>query len=245
MSVFIPSRWARSKRDQTTRKYATQAHLLNYFQRDAEGNLNLSDKQILNLGPVANAKNALTQTAGDGRYLQLDGSSPITGDVDLGKHKLTNVKVPTDPLDAINKKYFHRNLPKPIVAVTGEHAGSLYVNARPFSFGASSYVYSRTNGGATPGKNGVALPTAGRILYLTICCTNSSGNRPPGGADIAVLINDVASQQSAVLAGSITTSVVTFNPPLSFSAGDKINFISKKTQEFSFTTIAAAFAELS
>ena len=88
-------------------------------------------------------------------------------------------------------------------------------------------------------------PTNGRVLYLTICCTTSASGRPWGGAEIAVLINDLASRQSTVLDADKTASVVTFTPPLQFNLGDKTNFISKSEQLYAYSMTSTAFVELS
>ena len=89
------------------------------FDLDGDGNYDMENKKLTNVKtPTSNAdaatkkyiddeigKASTGHTANLGSYLKKDGSVPMTGDLDVGNHKITNVATPTTNTDSANKKY--------------------------------------------------------------------------------------------------------------------------------------------
>ena len=82
-------------------------------------NLNMDNKTIINLRPPKNPKDATTKkyvddnnsTAPDlSPYLKKDGSVPMTGDLNVGGHKITNLRTPTSNSEPATKNYLHSRL---------------------------------------------------------------------------------------------------------------------------------------
>lgn len=119
---------------------ATDAVTLDYFNRNKEsgggvylelsggtmgGNINMSGNKIVNLPSPTGDNDPATKAYTDGKIVevnasienienQLDGSSPMPGDINMGGHKITGVADPTEPTDAANKNYVDNSIAEAI-----------------------------------------------------------------------------------------------------------------------------------
>ena len=92
---------------------------LSYLKRDGSNtmnnNLNMDNKRIFNLTTPINEKDAANKKYVDdkfsinggalGNYLKKDGTTPLTGDLNLNCNKIINLSTPTSDTDATTKKY--------------------------------------------------------------------------------------------------------------------------------------------
>ena len=77
--------------------------------------LNMNDKKIINLSPPTALKDGANKKYVDdilllssvtmSNYLKKDGSTPLTGNLNLNSKKITNLSTPTSDADATNKEY--------------------------------------------------------------------------------------------------------------------------------------------
>ena len=77
--------------------------------------LNMNDKKIINLSPPTALNDATNKKYVDdilllnsvtmSNYLKKDGSTPLTGNLNLNSNKITNLSTPTSNTDAANKEY--------------------------------------------------------------------------------------------------------------------------------------------
>lgn len=68
-----------------------------------------NSKKIINVADPTTATGALNRQTGDGRYLQLSGDT-MTGAVNMGNHKITNLDDADDPGDAVNLSTLEQTL---------------------------------------------------------------------------------------------------------------------------------------
>ena len=92
---------------------------LTYLKRDGSNtmnnNLNMDNKKIYNLNTPTDDADAATRKYVDdkisinvgalGNYLKKDGTTALTGDLDLNSNKIINLSTPTLDTDATNKEY--------------------------------------------------------------------------------------------------------------------------------------------
>lgn len=119
---------------------ASDAVTLDYFNKNKEGgggvylelaggtmggNINMSGNKITNLPSPTEANDPVTKAYTDNEIAgvntsiesiekQLDGSTPMPGDMDMGSHKITGVADPTESDDAANKHYVDNSIAEAI-----------------------------------------------------------------------------------------------------------------------------------
>ena len=90
-------------------------------------------------------------------YIRSDGTTPVSGSIDMRGNTLYNVPDPVNPKDVATKKYADRS--KHIIAVYASYHGDLIKGDYQFTFGGSSInTYKKHNV-----HNGFLVPTRGRI----------------------------------------------------------------------------------
>ena len=80
--------------------------------------LNMNDKKIINLSPPTALKDGANKKYVDdilllnsvtmSNYLKKDGSTPLTGNLNLNSKKITNLSTPTSDADATSKEYVYK-----------------------------------------------------------------------------------------------------------------------------------------
>ena len=88
--------------------------------------------------------------------------------VQLTQDAIINTPTPTLPQNAANKAYVDAQLHKPIISIATEHTGALTVDEFQWSF--------RNGGnGSNFGNCGYAMPSAGRLLRMSLTVTGTIG----------------------------------------------------------------------
>ena len=95
--------------------------LRKYGQRAMTGSLNMNGNQIIRLKEPVNSSDASTKGYTDRKidniqkidttlFIKKDGSVPMAADLDMGTHKIENVKLPTSVTDVATKGYIDTTL---------------------------------------------------------------------------------------------------------------------------------------
>ena len=134
-------------------------------------------KSILNesINSLSQLYDTLDKTQGENKrkYIQSDGSTPVTGSIDIKGNTLYNVGKPKKSQDVATKEYADyikastqdyvdyrvKDIRKHVIAVTGSYTGSLRNGEHQFSFGG--------NGGEKL-NNGFLIPHSGRIIKIAM-----------------------------------------------------------------------------
>ena len=90
-------------------------------------------------------------------YIRSDGSTSITGSIDMGGNTLYNVRGPVNPDDVVTKDYADNNKRKHIIAVYTNYCGDLIEGKYQFSFGGSACK-----------ETGFLMPHSGRIKKIEV-----------------------------------------------------------------------------
>ena len=91
------------------------------------GNFNLNNNKIINLKKASlnsdavnlqqlNEANSVLETTVSKLCLKKDGTTLLTGNINLNNHKVVNMAIPTDKNDSVNKLYVDQNLTRVISA---------------------------------------------------------------------------------------------------------------------------------
>ena len=88
-------------------------------------------------------------------YIRSDGTTPVTGSIDMRGNTLYNVPDSVNPQDVATKEYADRS--KHIIAVHASYHGPLRANEYQFSFGGNEINKSTT---------GFLIPHSGRIKKI-------------------------------------------------------------------------------
>ena len=71
-----------------------------------DSDIDMKDKyRILNIKSPSDADEPATKQYSDSHFLEKDGSHAMTGDLNMGNHKVENVIAPTNDSDASTKNY--------------------------------------------------------------------------------------------------------------------------------------------
>ena len=109
-------------------------------------------------------------------YIRSDGSTPVTGSINMNGNTLYNVPDPVNPHDVANKEYADNNKRKHVIAVHARYCGPLKKGEYPFKFSSGNFKtceeyvekYKDFNGSAT----GFLMPHSGRIKKIIVECLN-------------------------------------------------------------------------
>ena len=75
------------------------------------GNLDMNNKQILNLPAPAGPKQPTLLAFTDLKYLHVAGTNKMTNNLNMDNKGKIHLKPPTDPTDATTKKYVDDSIP--------------------------------------------------------------------------------------------------------------------------------------
>ena len=99
------------------------------FSLTEEGDFDIKEKKLTNIKEGTEKTDAVTKAYVDGHstntnYLKVDGSSIMTGDLNLNSHKIVNLKDVTNSSgdsEAVNKNMLIRKLIKQKILSLGHH----------------------------------------------------------------------------------------------------------------------------
>ena len=161
-------------------------------------------------------------------FLRVDGSTALTGRLDMGNNAIGNVANPVSDQDAATKHYVELRLHhvigpmlqerppppiprKPVISVTATERGRLDDASKEWSFGSSEDTT----------QCGYPVPRSGRIICMGL-------SAPPNPANIRVAIvknNLTAPNHVGVLPPRHQAYTVDFDPPLEVNRDDFITLI--------------------
>ena len=109
------------------------------FSLTEEGDFDIKEKKLTNIKEGTEKTDAVTKAYVDGHstntnYLKVDGSSFMTGDLNLNNHKIVNLKDVTNSSgdsEAVNKKYVDTKIDKTEDSVVGSPQGGKLVRYLP------------------------------------------------------------------------------------------------------------------
>ena len=124
--------------------------------RSMTSNLNLGGNKITNLRLPTNNEDAVSKIYMDGEiaklsnidtasFLKIGGSRAMTGDLDLGSNKITNLKTPTADTDAANKSYIDETLSESHLVSSSKTNTFVYIDIDDTSSEYNIMVNSFTN----------------------------------------------------------------------------------------------------
>ena len=97
--------------------HATKAELADYLKKDGTtpmtGNLDMDDKQILNLPAPTGPKQPTPLKFTDLKYLHVAGTNKMTNNLNMDNKSIIHLRSPIDPSDAATKKYVDDNTTAP------------------------------------------------------------------------------------------------------------------------------------
>ena len=107
--------------------------------RSMIANLNLGGNKITNLRSPTNNEDAASKSYIDGEiakisnvdtasYLKIDGSRAMTGDLNMGGNKITNLKTPTGDTDAASKSYIDKTLAESHLVSSSKTNAFVYID---------------------------------------------------------------------------------------------------------------------
>ena len=178
-----------SNTDAATKKYVDDLipNTSSFLKKDGSitmtGNLNLGNKKIVGLAtPTSNTDAATKKYVDDNAggsspdlssYMKNDGTTTITGDLNLGSHKIKNLSNPTEDNEAVTKDYVDKLIHK--TAVQPSH----YKDQFAYLMTSSIQWTDEIDGGNSfnitkPPNKGNFHDYNHKVLYTTII-TNSQG----------------------------------------------------------------------
>ena len=97
--------------------HATKAELADYLKKDGTtpmtGNLDMDDKQILNLPAPTGPKQPTPLKFTDLKYLHVAGTNKMTNNLNMDNKSIIHLRSPIDPSDAATKNYVDDNTTAP------------------------------------------------------------------------------------------------------------------------------------
>ena len=97
--------------------HATKAELADYLKKDGTtpmtGNLDMDDKQILNLPAPTGPKQPTPLKFTDLKYLHVAGTNKMTNNLNMDNKSIIHLRPRTAPTDAATKKYVDDNTTAP------------------------------------------------------------------------------------------------------------------------------------
>ena len=137
----------------------------NYIRNDGStpvtGSIDMGGNKLYNVSYPVNPNDVATKDYADyvlftttdyvdyinNNNIRSDGSTPVTGSIDMGGNKLYNVSYPVNPNDVASKEYVDNNKRKHIIAVSTNCYGDLTKREYQFAFGG---IASRETGFLMP-----------------------------------------------------------------------------------------------
>ena len=159
--------------------------------------------------------------------------------IDMSNHYISNTLDPADPQDVATKNYVdtrQMRASKSVIAVWAEESGTLREGEYEWSFGNGA-------SGSAHRMIGYCIPVSGRIIMGSISAlaniTLSNNVR------ICIVINGIEQSNYAIIkAPNQWSGHVTYETPLELNAGDRINFVSKSTDNRVSCAIVSVLIEL-
>ena len=127
-------------------------------------NMDLKGKKIINVGTPSARDDAATMDYVDGRIggrLAIDGSNRMTGDLNVGIHRIKNEVDPIIGSDGANKRYVDETVPNLVRAELEKQNYSINLTSK----NTSDWIRAFTFGG-----------TEGSVMRITIIQKNTNGN---------------------------------------------------------------------
>ena len=137
--------------------------------------------------------------------------------VQLTQDAINTTPTPTLPQNAANKEYVDAQRHKPIISIATEHTGALTADEFQWSFG---------NGGSGSnfGNCGYAMPSAGRLLRMSLAVTGTIGGTT-AVATIRLVVNGMEiTGYTITKLSSEYSGTRTFVTPRELLEGDVVNF---------------------
>ena len=109
-------------------------------------------------GRMSDTKNkdtGVSLTYINNNYIRSDGTTPVSGSINMNGNTLFNLPNPENPHDVATKDYVDNNKRKHIIAVSANYSGELIKDAYQFSFG-----------GHKSKDTGFLIPHSGRIKKI-------------------------------------------------------------------------------
>lgn len=148
--------------------------------------------------------------------------------------RITAVRDPIADQDAANKAYVDSR--KPVIAIWAEKNGRLSSNRYEWSFGDKAKGSDHQN-------NGYCMPTSGKIIAYSL--TAVADTSQAGAINIGIVINGVTLTDPTIIkSADVWSSHNTLNNPVTLYPGDRINFMSKTTDNTVTACIVSLLIEL-